>query len=369
MPSLNQIRQASWSVQYYTQFRSRADPGASVLPKIHGESLLLPIGLIEAIGILTSDYDEHDRARRRNAFVKLGTAGLFDQDRLRRFFGDDAKAQTAHTAIADLGKALGLQKVAEAMSWERKSLPGYVDKELWFVVRDNSECLPMDTTCVACLDGKTWDTTVTATARVPRPIEELAVVLDPRSWHRCGSSVFKDIQIMEFDPTVPEQWKIIKHPNLPRLGEPWSTIRKSPGDPELGLFEQVIIGATATDGFVAEFRNILNITLTKSLRNPNPQDDEIRLTFSLNTPLSSTLFGQEMAGGLVNDEGFGRAVRDQLSPADWTRVTMKKIVQFRDLTDNGGAFDYGELLNYIAPGLSCLWLEDSTELNPCCHPS
>ena len=365
MPSLNQIRQASWSIQYYTQFRSRADPGASVLPKINGEALLLPIDLIEAIHILTSDYNEHDRARRRNAFVKLGTAGLFDKDRLRYFFGDDAVAQTARTAIADLGTVLGLQNVTEAMSWDRRYLPEYVDKELWKVVRGNNECLPMDTSCVACLDGKSWETTVTATARVPRPIEELAAVLDPRSWPQC-SDVFKDMDIVEWNGA---DWDVIKHPNLPRLGEPWSTEQRSPRDPLRGLRERVIIGATRSSGFVAEFNNVLRITLTKSLTNRNPRQDEIRVTFSLKDSLKSILFGQELEGVFKNDHGHGLATRDELSPANSTLVEMKKTLEFKDLTDGRrGAFDYGELLNYIAPGLSCLWLEDTRDMSPCCHP-
>jgi hypothetical protein len=365
MPSRDHIRQAIWSIQYYTQFRSRIDPAASVLPPINRQQLL-PIDLLEAIDILTKDYDEHDRARRRNAFVKLGTAGLFDSDRRRRFFGDDAVAQKAFDAIVELGTILGLKNVTGAMAQNRAHLREYVDKELSLALAGSGECLPMETTCVACLDGKTWDTTVFATARVPRPLPELAAVLDPRSWRAC-STTFEDIHIAAFD-NVFMTWDELKNPNLPNVGEPWSTAKASPADPELGLWEQVVIGATAAGGFVAEFVNVLNVELTVDTTNPDPFMDEILVTYSLNQPISSALFGQVMAGGLLNDEGYARAFRDPLSPADWTRVEMKKTIQFRDLTDAGGAFDYGELLNYVAPGISCLWLEDSTETSPCCEP-
>lgn len=365
MLSRAHIRQASWSIQYYTQFRSRTDPAASVLPAVNRQQLL-PIDLLEAIDILTKDFDEHDRTRRRNAFVKLGTAGLFDSDRRRRFFGDDAVAQKALDAIVDLGRKLGLRNVTRAIAQDRAYLREYVDKELSLALAGTGECLPMETTCVACLDGKTWDTTVTATARVQRPIEELAAVLDPRSWPQC-STVFEDIQIVEFDG-IAMKWNVLQNPNLPPLGDPWSTRRASPNDPELGVRERVIIGATSAGGFVAEFTTVLNVELTKSLGNFNPLTDEIRLTYSLNQSEQSRLFGQVMSGGLLNDDGYGRAIRDSLSPADWTRVEMKKTIQFHDLTDAGGAFDYGELLNYVAPGISCLWLEDSSELSPCCDP-
>jgi hypothetical protein len=367
MPTHADIRQATWSIQYYTQFRSRASASDSVLPAAKRQDLL-PIDLLEAIDILIKNSDEHDRARRRNAFVKLGTAGLFDRNRLKRFFGhDDAVAQKAFDLIVGLGRKLGLKNVADAMSQNRLSLPKYVDKELSLILANTTECLPMETTCVACLDGKTWETTVTARARVPRPLQELAAVLDPRSWPQC-STVFQDIEVVELDP-ITSIWKVLKNPSLPNLGEPWSTAKTSPGDPERGLRERVTIGATAAGGFVAEFVNVLNVELTVETNNYDPLTDEIRIRYSLNESLSSLLFGQVLDGGLVNDEGYGLAVRDKLSPSDWTRVEMKKTIQFRDLTDAGGAFDYGELLNYTAPGISCLWLEDTTELSPCCHPA
>lgn len=363
MPSTNEIRQAVWSVQYNTQFRRKADAESVLTARIR--EAVLPIQLDAALEILIGSYDDHDLARRSSAFVKIGAAGLFRLESLVRFFGNEERAQRTRALIVTLADAVGIKKIEEALSQKPSNVASYVDKQLLATINSTpGTCVPIDATCVACIDGRTWETTVAASARVPRPIAELAEVLDPRNWNRCGTT-FKDIAIVQWN-TSTSKWERPNPPILlPGKGQSWSTSRPGPHTPERGLFEHVQIGQSASGQFIAEFQNVLNIDFVVSLTGASA--DKIEVTYSLNTPLEGMVFGQPIGGGLINDEGYARAIRDATSPMTWSRVEMQKTVQFVDLTPAGGTYDFGELLNYMAPGMLCLWLEEPSQISPCCQ--
>jgi hypothetical protein len=363
MPTKQQIRQALWSVQYFPQFRRHASPTATVV-RDQLRALVLPIPLQQAIEHLVADYDEHDRTRRRRAFVKIGAAGLFDFRRLERFFGSSTEASKFRDSLIQLAQAFGLANVTEALQQRPQDVSAYVSKQL-LAGAAIGDCIAADPTCMACLDGKTWDTTVTAASRVRRALEDLPAVLDPRSWPHCGD-IFDKTDLVQWDP-VPKKWvPYAGSMTATPIGSPWTTAKSAFGAPEVGMQEDVTVGATDSGGFVAAFSNVLNIDFAVSLGNPNPLDDAIRVDYSLNDPLSSVVFGQSVSGGLRNDEGYVLATREPTAPNDWSVIKVVKTVQFDDLTPTGGTVDYGELLNYMAPGILCLWLEDTSEMTPCC---
>jgi hypothetical protein len=81
------------------------------------------------------------------------------------------------------------------------------------------------------------------------------------------------------------------------------------------------------------------------------------MTYSLGRCLRSRYLWDTRPGGILLDEGYIK-VRP-IAPEIW-RLTARKTIRFADRTrpvraDN--TFDFGQTLNYIAPGAMTWWLQ------------
>ena len=112
----------------------------------------------------------------------------------------------------------------------------------------------------------------------------------------------------------------------------------------------------------ATFENLLNITFLVDL----PR--HISVTYSLYESCKFTLVGLELPGVLERDSGFVCVVPDLQHPGE-TLMTTKKTVRFRDLTPDypiEGGIDQGQWLNYCAPAMLGLWIDDISQGRLCC---
>jgi hypothetical protein len=111
---------------------------------------------------------------------------------------------------------------------------------------------------------------------------------------------------------------------------------------------------------VSSFENVLEIDFSVTPR-------EIHLQYALYDSPRSTFAGEERLGVLEVDDGFARARSLPHDPGA-TEIVMEKTVVFADLTpwDPGEGFDNGQWLNYTAPAMLSLWLDDSTQTRMCC---
>jgi len=324
MPSQQDIREALWSVYYHSFFR----PSLTVPPE---RPVAVP--LTGALDVLLQDYDHHDWSRRARALRKLTAAGYVNRERLLRRAGPELAGEL-RGRFAQLGTLLGVQ-LSPLETREPAEALRILEDQLQTQAMMATGCALTEITCVACLDGVTLNTTVTATALVNRPLAQLAAAIDPNEWDTC-SIVFDDTHKVLLgnrpgtytpDPTV-----------IPK-GTPWPK-----GPPNNFLYERVNTG-------LASFVNVLTINFQVS---PLLIRVDYDLHDSLETKYGPLLpFPPPISGGLEEDYGFVQA-RPALNPA-LTEFTVEKTVRFDDL-----------MLNYLAPAALCLWLEDQSHTVPCC---
>jgi hypothetical protein len=315
-----------WSIYNHTMFRSGLR--ASVLPL---RLQLMP--LTEAIELLLGCFDEHDATRRRRAVAKLVAAGLHDENHLLRVTDPDT-AKILRTQVRSLVDSVGVDP-ARIAGLSLSDAPLAVLRLMSDAALAAGECAVRNPSCVACLDGMTLQTTVTAVVEVNRPLDELRRVLDPRNWDEC-SDAFVDTHPVKLEPNYPP-----------------ATIAAPPGDPWCGhLWEEVDTG-------IAKFVNVLKVEFHVG--------DNIEVEFQLYDPVSAEILGIPRGGALLVDQG---SVTATSISTGWSEIRVVKTVQFVDLTpgDPGNQYDVGELLNYLAPGILCLWHEDETQMGPCCDP-
>lgn len=328
---LGELRNAMWSVYLHTGFRNGLK--APILRQDRG---LEPMPLDHALEALLRGFDEHDAARRGIALRRLVAAGLHDVERLRQLVGPAAAAnlrglmeQLADSISIDLRLLDGLP-----LPLALQQLVDMLQSGLWFA----GSCKIADPRCVACHDGLSLRTTVTGSVRVNRTPLQLARIVDPRAWDLCNPwflETFRTKSDKDFS-------KHADNDTIP-LGVPWTG----------HLFERVQAGPVI-------LHNVLEI------KQFQVAPELVRLEYDEHKSIETVFPTGSIYGGIEVDYGFTRVTPVS---SGWSRILFRKTLRFVDLTPGPGTeIDYGELLNYWAPAILCLWVDEGTEVGPCCTP-
>ena len=179
---------------------------------------------------------------------------------------------------------------------------------------------------------RTHDSTVISVGLVQKPLAQMVGDLDPYRWSKC-SDFFK-----RSEPVDPVDYKPLG--GRVANGKRWQ------------MYERFALPG-------AVFENILNICFTVT-------DTLISADYSLYDSLLFEFGALQLPGVLERDSGH---VRAQALSADWTQVSMEKTIRYRDLTpDDGpeGGIDAGQWLNYVAPAMLGLWIDDASQARICC---
>jgi len=179
---------------------------------------------------------------------------------------------------------------------------------------------------------RTHDSTVISVGLVQKPLAKMVDDLDPYLWSKCSDFFERS------EPVDPVDYQ----PLGGRVdnGKRWQ------------MYERFVLPA-------AVFENILNICFTVT-------DTLISADYSLYDSLLFEFGALQLPGVLERDSGY---VRARALSADWTQVSMKKTIRYRDLTpDDGpeGGIDAGQWLNYVAPAMLGLWIDDASQARICC---
>jgi hypothetical protein len=196
---------------------------------------------------------------------------------------------------------------------------------------------------VVVQDADTLTTTATATTLVmTKDFDRLTDTIEPSHWAR-ESDVFLRSRYVTDDSA----------------GAPKTVARSSTGHEATELLEEQVIVTSGVDPApVAEFHNVIKIG---AYRIEPPVAGEVSgrvdMTYSLGRCLRSRYLWDTRPGGILLDEGYIK-VRP-VAPDVW-RLTVRKIIRFADRTRpsrTDDAFDFGQTLNYIAPGAMTWWLQ------------
>ena len=307
------LRAALWSVYFFT-----AGLRPAVLPP-----QLKPVPLRRALGTLTADWDEHDVPRRRRALMEVAGAGA-------THLGDPKTRKCLQGLAERAGIDQGLLARVHPNHARRA-----VGDQLAAAPRAAGDCVAMrHENCQVDYDPETHASTVVATVRVNRPLATLAPLLDPQSWQRCSDFFGASYRVKKDDYATPDPVA---------AGTPWKGL----------LFEEFKLPN-------ASFENILAIDFSVT-------PSEINVHYELHHSPAFTFAGQRRLGVLEVDDGFARA-RSVPEDPDSTEIAMQKTVVFADLTPWGAeqGFDDGQWLNYTAPAMLALWIDDSAQTRMCC---
>jgi hypothetical protein len=311
------MRDALWSVYFKAADRSR-----SVLPPA-----VRPLRLEHALDILIDHKDQHGGARRRRAVFELAAAGLHDTVRAR-----PAVARRVKRLATDLGVEHILDRV------QRPADIGHAAQGLLAAPPRGTDCVSLKTRRVKVnYDPPTHASTITATILVNKPLDQMVPFIDPRRWTLCSDFFERSDAV---DPRTPDYDPIVL------------------GDPPTGrwqLYERFVVP-------IGAFENVLNIEFMNT-------GNEIQVRYGLYDSVSFELLGLELAGALEVDQGSVTAVR-WANPPTWTEMTVVKTVVFRDLTPDDpaeGGIDQGQWLNYCAPAMLGLWMDDTSQARLCCR--
>jgi len=200
-----------------------------------------------------------------------------------------------------------------------------------------------DLTSQTTFDARTGITTMVGRGTVRRSREQLAPILDPRSWS-CSDGVIAAAFLVDDAEGV---YKPKQLQNVP-LGTSWRTLPE--GSQSHLLYEYA-------RSKVASFENILEITEF------SVSDDCIHVEYQLHDCLVFMLGSFSALGGLTVDDGHLRAER--LNEHHW-RVEVFKKVHVRDLTphDPGNQFDFGRSVNSTIGAALSEWVHDTKFLRP-----
>jgi hypothetical protein len=188
-------------------------------------------------------------------------------------------------------------------------------------------------------DAKSGLTTLRARAKLRRPFEELAAILDPRAWGAGGEPVAASLPVKDDRGNYTRSDALDCTP----LGRSWDTSHL--------LYEYA-------RSSVASFENILKITSFTASR------DEIRANYHLHDCLECTFGAFSAPGGLMVNEGFVRAIPS--SEPQWWVIQVKKEIQIRDLTphDPGNPYDFGEWVNSTIGAALSQWIHGTAIISP-----
>jgi len=185
-------------------------------------------------------------------------------------------------------------------------------------------------------DANTGITEIVGQATVRRSHDELAIILDPRSWGGNGGPVAASFVVDNNNGNY-EPKKLNK-----KLGEAWDG-------------EELLYEYARTDA--ASFENILKIE--EFIVKPKL----IRATYSLFECLVFMVGIFSTPGGLITNEGYVQAEKQKDGSF---KLEVVKRVQVKDLTPNdpGNRFDFGETVNAMVGSALTQWIHDTSLLSP-----
>ena len=360
--SKSRIRAALWSV-YFHSFYVRT-LRRSVFDHIDGPIPFRPIPLPDAIQILLEDQDSVRPYRQLRALRRMERAGFLDQERWNRLrrAADEAGDAVWQKRLLDVEAKV--KQLASALDFDLGRL--VTPRDGWQLLNQhftglNPTCQTLNPTCIACHNPSFPPTdrpatTVTARALFSRTPDVIAKLFDPRSWGTC----FDCFETTRVDRRADGAY--VPHtPDPDQIGQPWDPATV----PHL-ISERVTIEDSAGGSNV--FTNVLSVTLFEV------SATHARLEFDLreSTGLDIPSLGVDMPTCVDIDKGHMDAslLVGPGTGGPWSQVEVVKTVQFVDIDQGGGSnplgLDGGELLNYLAPAILCLWLEDLTQGAVCC---
>ena len=207
------------------------------------------------------------------------------------------------------------------------------------------------TSSVVVQDSHNLTTKVTVTTLVrATSAEEIRKTLDPQNWQKF-SDAFRVVRYVEDTATGFKE--VADNPDTGAWGDVDKKGKPCPREMKLREVVQVPSGLSST--VIAEFENILRITLSQGKLGKD--DGSADLTYSLYRSCTSRYLWDERPGGILLDQGFIK-VRP-LGDETW-RVTVRKILRFADRTPASWAdtpLQFGQSLNYLAPAALSWWLQ------------
>jgi hypothetical protein len=190
-------------------------------------------------------------------------------------------------------------------------------------------------------DANLGVTTMVAGVRVRRTRDELALILDPRSWS-CSGVVIGAAFLVEEDESG--QYEPSTKLDEIALGNPW----KAP--PNHFLYEYA-------RSEIASFENVLEIDEFLV------SDVLVRANYRLYDCLVCTFGIFSAPGGLRVNEGHVKATAED---DGWWSIEVVKRVQVRDLTphDPGNRYDFGQWVNQTIGAALSQWVRDTSIMSP-----
>ena len=302
------MKHALWSVYF-----KRRDLRRAMLPPA-----IRPLAAEQGLDLLRTHRDQHGGARRRRAILEAGGGNL------HKF--DETRAGIAGR-VRDLADTLGIP--GDVLDDVPKATPA----ALATIAPGSDACVAVKTKEIGVeYHPVAKDSTLTVVTCVNRPFGEMQPLVDPQNWKRCSDFFEKS------DPIDPHTMEPVA---APAPGVRWQ------------LHEVFSMP-------VATFENILNITFHVS-------SDRILVEYDLYDSLSFLWFGVSLPGALERDSGTIEVVP---LDTDVTQMTTKKTIRFRDLTPDypvEGGVDQGQWLNYCAPAMLGLWIDEASQGRLCCH--
>jgi hypothetical protein len=301
------MRQAVWSVYVKARGLKR-----SLFPD--GTA---PVRLENALDRLFAHRDRHGGARRRRAVLEAGAAKLHQdadhhvRDRVRKLAGE---MNVEPKTLTDVGTPAAPAAAVDAIN--HLAANGVT-----------SAAVKTDDLRVV-YDPRTHDSTLTVQTLVDVPLADMPPLIDPRRWSRCSDFFDKS------DPIDPFTRASVA------VSNPSQTFQ----------IHEVFSVPNAT------FENILNVSLAV-------QTGKVRVDYSLWDAIGFTLVGFDIGGVLERDDGWIEAVPAPGDPRK-THMTTVKTIRFRDLTPEypvEGGIDHGQWLNYCAPAMLGLWIDEASQ--------
>lgn len=302
-----------------------------------------PIDLEKAARILVEDADPQAAARRRRAIVKLAV------------YGTTCPAHRKAVAIL-LGPTKDLQPDLEEAVKEAKAqhdLPVAVEQAVdaflgtHMMTPLHEECRTTYPLTMVRFDPFLGDTWAETRFRIQRPLDAVAVSLDPQNWSHCNAFFRASYVVDEKAGSVLDQcWSPDgadpkRSKQLPLQGSSWDG----------RLFEHFAFDFAWVEW--SWFRNLLHIQATRT-------NLEYRFRFDLDDALCSRVLLDTAGGGFGIDGGY-LEVTPAVGAEGWLEVAATKELAFsgRPLMD--------VYLDVWSPIL--LWLlGDETAAEACCVP-
>jgi hypothetical protein len=199
-------------------------------------------------------------------------------------------------------------------------------------------------TCTVDFNANSGVNSIVGRAKIRLPIEQLAPMLDPRSWACSGSVIAGAFLVEDHDGEY-----------VPRTDLDHMKL----GELELPKNKPVLLWEYARSD-VASFENILAISKFEVERKGRKH---IRLDYYLYDCLICTFGILTASGGLTMNQGYSKATWGN---DGWATVEVLKKVKVRDLTPNdpGNGFDFGESVNATIGTALSQWVNNISTMSP-----